>query len=83
MAELHKRQEDTRRRPDWESRALIGRRRIWRTERSLRELVGAGRGRDDLVEGWCEDLAGYHKGQRAALGKAHGDRTPLRGRPQG
>ena len=72
-AELHKRQEDTRQRLDWESRTLLGRLRIWRTERSLRELAGAVRGRKDLVEGWREDLDRYHKGERAALGKAHAD----------
>ena len=72
-AELHKRQEDMRRRLDRESRTLRGRLRIWRTERSLRELVGAVRGREDLVEGWREDLDRHHKGERAALGKAHGE----------
>ena len=72
-AELHKRQEEMRRRLDRESRTLLGRLRIWRTERSLRELAGAVRGREDLVEGWREDLDRYHKGERAALGKAHGD----------
>ena len=25
---------------------------------------------------WREDLDGYHKGERAALGKAHGDPDP-------
>ena len=70
-AELHKRQEDKRQRLDRESRTLLGRLRIWRTERSLRELVGAVRGREDLVEGWREDLDRYHRGERAALGKAH------------
>ena len=39
----------------------------------MRELVGAVRGREDLVEGWREDLDRYHKGERAALGKAHGE----------
>ena len=39
----------------------------------MRELVGAVRGRADLVEGWREDLARYHKGERTALGKAHGE----------
>ena len=72
-AELHKRQEDTRQRLDRESRTLLGRLRIWRTERSLRELVGAVRGREDLVEGWRQDLDRHHKGERAALGKAHAD----------
>ena len=72
-AELHKQQEDTRQRLDRESRTLLGRLRIWRIERSLRELVGAVRGREDLVEGWREDLDRHHKGERAALGKAHAD----------
>ena len=72
-AELHKRQEDMRQRLDRESRTLRGRLRIWRTDRSLRELVGAVRGREDLVEGWREDLDRFHKGERAALGKAHGE----------
>ncbi|MCY3599795.1 MAG: hypothetical protein OXN85_07475, partial [Gemmatimonadetes bacterium] len=72
-AELHKRQEDNRQRLDRESRTLRGRLRIWRLDRSLRELVGAVRGREDLVEGWREDLDRYHKGERAALGKAHGE----------
>ena len=58
---------------DRESRTLRGRLRIWRTERSLRELVGAVRGREDLVAGWREDLDRYHKGERAALGRAHSD----------
>ena len=70
-AELLKRQEGTRQRLDRESRTLLGRLRIWRTERSLRELAGAVRGREDLVEGWREDLDRYHKGERAELGKAH------------
>ena len=72
-AKLHKRQEDTRQRLDQESRTVLGRLRIWRTERSLRELVGAVRGREDLVEDWREDLDRYQKGERAALGKAHAD----------
>ncbi len=72
-AELHKQQEDTRQRLDRESRTVLGRLRIWRTERSLRELVGAVRGREDLVEGWREDLDRHHKGEGAALGKAHAD----------
>ena len=72
-AELHKRQEDTRQRLDRESHTVLGRLRIWRTERSLRELAGAVRGREDLVEGWREDLDRHHKGERAALGKAHAD----------
>ena len=40
-AELHKRQEDTRRTLDRESRTVLGRLRIWRTGRSF---AGAGRG---------------------------------------
>ena len=80
-AELHQRQEDTRQRLDRESRTLRGRLRIWRTERSLRELVGAVRGREDLVEGWREYLDRYHKGDRAALGKAHGRSSGRCGRP--
>ncbi|MDE2720554.1 relaxase/mobilization nuclease domain-containing protein [Candidatus Palauibacter polyketidifaciens] len=72
-AELHKRQEDTRQRLDRESRTVRGRLRIWGVERSLRELVGAIRGRGDLVEGWREELDRYHKHERAALGKAHGE----------
>ena len=72
-AGLHKRQEDMRERLDRESRTLLGRLRIWRIDRSLRELAGAVRGREDLVEGWREDLDRYHKGERAALGKEHAD----------
>ena len=72
-AELHKRQEDTRQTLDRESRTVLGRLRMWRTERSLRDLAGAVRGREDLVEGWREDLDRDHKGERAALGKAHAD----------
>ena len=49
--------------------------RIWRLDRSLRELAGAIRGREDLVEGWRADLDPYHKGERAELGKAHGERA--------
>ena len=71
-AELHRRQEGMRQRLDRESRTVLGRLRIWRTERSLRELVGAVRGREDLVEGWREDLARKHRDERTALGKAHG-----------
>ena len=71
-AELHRRQEEMRQRLDRESRTVLGRLRIWRTERSLRELVGAVRGRQDLVEGWREDLARNHSDERTALGKAHG-----------
>ena len=71
--ELHKRQEDNRQRLDRESRTLLGRLRVWRTEPSLRELVGAVRGREDLVEGWREGLDRYHKGERATLGKEHAD----------
>ncbi len=72
-AELHKRQEDARQKLDRESRTLRGRLRIWRVERSLRELVGAVRGREDLIQDWREDLDRYHSGERAALGKAHGE----------
>ncbi len=72
-AELHKRQEDTRQTLDRESRTVLGRLRMWRTERSLRDLAGAVRGRENLVEGWREDLDRDHKGERAALGKAHAD----------
>ena len=39
----------------------------------MRELVGAVRGREGLVEGWREDLDRDWKGERAALGKAHAD----------
>ena len=39
----------------------------------MRVLVGAVRGREDLVEGWLEDLERYHKGERAVLGKEHAD----------
>ncbi len=72
-AKLLKRQENMRQRFDRESRSLLGRLRIWRIDRSLRELAGAVRGREDLVEGWREDLDRYNKGERAALGKAHAD----------
>ena len=74
-AELHKRQEEMRQRLDRESRTVLGRLRIWRLERSLRELAGAIRGRQDLVEGWREDLDRYHRDERAELGKAHGERA--------
>ena len=74
-AELHKRQEEVRQRLDRESRTVLGRLRIWRTERSLRELAGAIRGREDLVEGWREDLNRSHRDERAELGKAHGERA--------
>lgn len=74
-AELHKRQEEMRQRLDRESRTVLGRLRIWRLERSLRELTGAIRGRQDLVEGWREDLDRYHRDERAELGKAHGERA--------
>ncbi len=74
-AELHQRQEEMRQRLDRESRTLLGRLRVWRMERSLRELVGAIRGREDLVEGWREDLDRYHRDERTALGKAHGERA--------
>ncbi len=74
-AELLKRQDDTRQRLDRESRTVLGRLRIWRTERSLRELVGAVRGREDLVESWREDLDRYHREERAALGKEHAGRA--------
>ncbi|WP_420447285.1 relaxase/mobilization nuclease domain-containing protein [Candidatus Palauibacter sp.] len=72
-AGLLKRQEDMRQRLDRESRTVLGRLRIWRIEPSLRELAGAVRGREDLVESWREDLDRYNKGERAALGKAHAD----------
>ena len=39
----------------------------------MRELAGAVRGREDLVDSWREDLDRHHKGERAALGKAHAD----------
>ncbi len=74
-AELHKRQEETRQRLDRESRTVLGRLQIWRTERSVRELVGAVRGRKDLVEGWRENLDRDHRDERTALGKAHGERA--------
>ena len=74
-AELHKRQEDMRQRLDRESRTVLGRLRIWRLDRSLRELAGAIRGREDLVEGWREDLDRHHRDERAELAKAHGERA--------
>ncbi len=74
-AELHKRQEEMRQRLDRESRTVLGRLRIWRLDRSLRELAGAIRGREDLVEGWREDLDRYHRDERTELGKAHGERA--------
>ena len=74
-AELHKRQEEMRQRLDRESRTVLGRLRIWRLDRSLRELAGTIRGRKDLVEGWREDLHRYHRDKRAELGKAHGERA--------
>jgi len=74
-AELQKRQEEMRQRLDRESRTVLGRLRIWRLDRSLRELAGAIRGREDLVEGWREDLDRYHRDERAELGKAHGKRA--------
>ncbi|MDE0359007.1 MAG: relaxase/mobilization nuclease domain-containing protein [Gammaproteobacteria bacterium] len=74
-AELQRRQEEMRQRLDRESRTVLGRLRIWRLDRSLRELAGAIRGRTDLVEGWREDLDRYHKGERAELGKVHGERA--------
>ena len=52
---------------------MLGRLRIWRTDRSLRDLAGVVRGREDLVEGWREDLDRHQKGEQAALGKAHAD----------
>ena len=72
-ADLHKRQEEMRRRLDRESRTVLGRLRIWRLDRSLRELAGAVRGREDLVEGWRADLDRHHRDERAELGKAHGE----------
>ena len=74
-AELHKRQDEMRQRLDRESRTVLGRLRIWRLDRSLRELAGAVRGREDLVEGWRADLDRYHRDERAELGKAHGERA--------
>ena len=64
-----------RQRLDRESRTVLGRLRIWWLERSLRELAGAIRGREDLVEGWREDLDRHHRDERAELGKAHGERA--------
>ena len=74
-AELQRRQEEMRQRLHRESRTMLGRLRIWRLDRSLRELAGAIRGRKDLVEGWREDLDRYHRDERAELGKAHGERA--------
>jgi len=74
-ADLHKRQEEMRQRLDRESRTVLGRLRIWRLDRSLRELAGAVRGREDLVEGWRADLDRYHGDERAELGRAHGERA--------
>ena len=74
-AELLKRQEEMRQRLDRESRTVLGRLRIWRLDRSLGELAGAIRGREDLVEGWREDLDRYHRDERAELGKEHGERA--------
>ena len=72
-ADLHKRQEEMRQRLDRESRTVLGRLRIWRLDRSLRELAGAVRGREDLVEGWRADLDRHHRDERAELGKGHGE----------
>lgn len=57
-AALHKRQEDMRQRLDRASRTLRGRLQTWRAERSLRELVGAVRGREDLVKGCARTSTG-------------------------
>ena len=46
---------------------MLGRLRIWRTEPSLRELVGAVRGRGGPGRGaGAEDIDRYQKGERAA-----------------
>ena len=51
----------------------FGRLRIWRTERPLRELAGAVRGREVPAESWREDLDRCRRRERAALGQAHAD----------
>jgi len=68
-------QEEMRQRLDRESRTVLGRLRIWRIERSQENWAGrSGAGRT-LVAGWREDLNRHHKGERAELGKAHGERA--------
>ena len=38
-------------------------------------MDGAIRAREDLVEGWREDLDRYHSDERAESGKVHGERA--------
>ena len=38
-------------------------------------MDGAIRAREDLLEGWREDLDRYHSDERAESGKAHGERA--------
>ena len=75
-AELHKRQEEMRQRLDRESRTLLGRLRIWRSERSLREFVGAVRGREDLVEGWARGSRPVPQGRAGRAGQGTRRKRP-------
>ena len=53
-----------------ESRTVLGRFRIWRGDRSWRDLVGAVLGRATVLESWRKDLARHQK-QETALGREH------------
>ena len=77
-AELHRRQEEMRQRLDRESRTVLGRLRIWRTERSLRDLVAAVRGREDLVEGLARGSRPVPQGRTDRAGQ--GTRRARQGR---
>ena len=54
-----------------ESRTVLGRFRIWRGDRSWRDLVGAVLGRAIVLDSWRKDLARHQKAERTALGREH------------
>lgn len=76
-AELHGGREDWRQTLDQGSHTVLGRFRMWRTERSLRNLAGAVQDWAGLVEGWREEPNRDQKGER---GPRRVRRTPTSGR---
>ena len=66
-------QEEVRAAVERESRTVVGRFRIWRADRSWRDLVGAVLGRANVLDGWRKELARHQRDERTALGKTHAE----------
>ena len=56
-----------------ESRTVLGRFRLWRGDRSWRQLAGAVLGRATVLDRWRKELALHQKEERVALGREHAE----------